>query len=113
MTIDVQSDVQQDGPKDVEVSRGGGGQTPRGRPGIDFFNHLPQPIDDQIGGQHYLSLNPQPFDVVRDCNLSHAEGEILYHLIRHKMKNGKGDLLKCIHWLTLIIQSDYPDDEGK
>ena len=74
--------------------------------GIDFFNHPPQANHEQVGGSHYLGLDPQPFEVGRKWGFNHAEGEILYHLIRHKLKGGKRDILKCIHWLSLIAEAD-------
>jgi len=72
----------------------------------------------QVGGRHYQSMTPQPFDVLRSWNLPHAEGEVIYHVIRHREKAGEEDLRKAISWLEMIIAHDYTatadkNEEGK
>lgn len=79
--------------------------------GIDFFNHPPQATDDQVGGRHYLNYAIQPFEFCRANSIPHAEGEIIYHVLRHRQKSGEEDLRKAIHVIEMIIAADYSPKE--
>jgi hypothetical protein len=63
----------------------------------------------QVGGDHYASLPAQPAPFLRANNVPHLEGEAIYRILRHKVKDGRKDLEKAIHTLQLIIELDYPD----
>ena len=67
-------------------------------------------IDEQVGGDHYIDFDPPPCQVIRSWNLPHAEGEAVYHIIRHASKHGRVDLEKARHWIDLIIALDYPTE---
>ena len=81
------------------------------RDGVDFFNNPETALSNQIGGRHYRHLPIPPFDFCRKNGIGHAEGEAIYHIVRHKNKNCRADLEKAIHWLQLIIEHDYNDRE--
>lgn len=64
----------------------------------------------QISGGHYLDLAIQPAQFMRANGVPHAEGEAIYHILRHRQKRGLEDLEKAIHWIQLIIDMDYPEE---
>ena len=77
--------------------------------GIDFFNNPPTALGSQVGGHHYQDMAVQPFEFLRQNNVPHAEGEIIYHVLRHRSKYGRKDLEKAMHWIQLIIESEYAE----
>ena len=62
----------------------------------------------QIGGSHYKNFKIQPSEFVIENELPYPEGCVIKYIIRHRMKNGKEDLLKAKHFIDMIIQRDYP-----
>ena len=62
----------------------------------------------QIGGSHYKNFKIQPSEFVIENELLYPEGCVIKYIIRHRMKNGKEDLLKAKHFIDMIIQKDYP-----
>jgi hypothetical protein len=68
------------------------------------------PFDKQVAGSHYIALEPQPAEVLRDWKVPHLEGEVIYRTLRHKHKNGAEDIRKAIHTLELILRLDYGHD---
>ncbi|MFA7177336.1 MAG: hypothetical protein WC114_08810 [Smithellaceae bacterium] len=78
------------------------------------MNYLPnmtkpkQAFNTQVGGDHYKDYAIQPCEFLRANNVPHAEGEVIYKVLRHREKNGREDLEKAIHAIQLIIDMDYP-----
>ena len=62
----------------------------------------------QIGGSHYKNFKIQPSEFVIENELLYPEGCVIKYIIRHRMKNGKEDLLKAKHFIDMIIKRDYP-----
>jgi len=62
----------------------------------------------QIGGSHYKKFKIQPSEFVIENELLYPEGCVIKYIIRHRLKNGKEDLLKAKHFIDMIIQRDYP-----
>jgi hypothetical protein len=62
----------------------------------------------QIGGSHYKNFKIQPSEFVIENELLYPEGCVIKYIIRHRMKNGKEDLLKAKHFIDMIITRDYP-----
>ena len=62
----------------------------------------------QIGGSHYKNFRIQPSEFVIENELLYPEGCVIKYIIRHRMKNGKEDLLKAKHFIDMIIARDYP-----
>lgn len=58
----------------------------------------------QVGGQHYLKLKIQPWEIIDADNLDFYEGTILSYLLRWRNKNGVEDLKKAIHYLQKLIE---------
>ena len=44
---------------------------------------------------------------ILDNKLGWYEGNVVKYITRHKMKNGKEDLLKAIKYIELLIEEDY------
>ena len=61
----------------------------------------------QIGGKHYIKYKIQPSKFVVENKLLYPEGCVIKYIIRHRMKNGKEDLLKAKHFIDMIIERDY------
>ena len=61
----------------------------------------------QIGGSHYKHFKIQPSEFVIENELLYPEGCVIKYIIRHRLKNGKEDLLKAKHFIDMIIERDY------
>jgi len=62
----------------------------------------------QVGGNHYVKHEIQPWDIIDEYDLDYYEGCVLKYLLRDK-DNRKQDLEKAIHCLEKII-GDMEDD---
>ena len=70
--------------------------------------------DTQVGGDHYRSLEPQPWDVICAWNLGVLEGNIVKYVARWaqgkggriKGKGGLEDLRKARHYLEKLIEHE-------
>lgn len=62
--------------------------------------------EKQIGGNHYCKHIIQPFDIVDEYKLNFYEGSALKYLLRHKDKNGIEDLMKCKHYIEVLIEKE-------
>ena len=63
--------------------------------------------DKQIGGKHYQNFKIQPSKFVVENELLFPEGCAIKYICRHRFKGKKGDVLKAIHFLEMIIERDY------
>jgi hypothetical protein len=61
----------------------------------------------QIGGKHYKKMAIQPSVFINKNKLQFAEGNAIKYICRHKLKGGKEDILKAMHYLEMIIDRDY------
>lgn len=72
---------------------------------------LKEPPRHQVGGDHYLKMNPQPIDLLRSW-LTPAEyagflrGNIIKYLARYKEKGGVRDLEKAKQYLDWLIEHE-------
>lgn len=65
------------------------------------------PLDSQVGGDHYKSLAIQPIEFTHKNKLDFLQGNIIKYATRHKDKNGLEDIKKIIHYAKLIAKLDY------
>lgn len=63
-------------------------------------NETKSPLAHQIGGDHYKSAY-QPIEFITRFRLLKIEGDLVKYITRHYKKNGKEDLEKAYHYLTL------------
>lgn len=60
-----------------------------------------EPLQTQIGGNHYKKLSYQPIAFIAKLHLSFSQGCIVKYVSRYKDKNGLEDLKKAIHYCQL------------
>jgi len=68
---------------------------------------LGNPMDDQVGGQHYKSMAIQPTEYIQRNKMGWCEGNIVKYISRHENKNGREDVEKVIHYAKLLLQLEY------
>lgn len=69
-----------------------------------------EPLDKQVGGEHYKSCKIQPVEYIYANNLDYFEGNVIKYITRHRMKGeGAADIKKVIHYAELILQLAYND----
>ena len=64
----------------------------------------------QIGGSHYKDMAIQPSQFINKNKLLFAEGNAIKYICRHAHKGGKEDLKKAIHYIEMIIERDYSEE---
>ena len=69
------------------------------------------PLDVQVGGQHYKDFKMQPIEFITINDIGFIEGNVIKYVCRHKFKNGKEDILKAIHYLELLLTTTYNKGE--
>ena len=62
------------------------------------------PLDEQVGGDHYSKLSIQPAVYAHHNKLSYLQGNIIKYVTRYKDKGGLEDLYKAIHSIKLLIE---------
>lgn len=65
--------------------------------------------DTQIGGTHYSEFPIQPGEFVRQNGIGWYEGNAIKYICRHKLKGGKQDIEKAIHYLQMVLE-EYTDN---
>lgn len=58
----------------------------------------------QVGGDHYKNMIIQPGEFIVKNSLGWYEGNAIKYICRHKVKGGKQDLEKAIHYLELALE---------
>jgi hypothetical protein len=67
-------------------------------------------LDKQVSGNHYQNKGIQPIVYIHANNLGFCEGNVIKYVTRHKEKNGAADIKKAIHYLELLLELEYKDD---
>jgi hypothetical protein len=65
----------------------------------------------QVGGSHYKDFAIQPAEFCARNGIPFLEGNVIKYVTRHRQKNGAEDIRKAIHYLNLILEYHYPDNE--
>ena len=63
----------------------------------------------QVGGNHYKNCGVQPIDYIVKNDLGWCEGNIVKYITRHRMKGGRADVEKVIHYAQLLLELEYPE----
>lgn len=71
------------------------------------FGAMSNPLDKQEGGDWYKKMKIQPVEYAQANHLGYCEASVVKYVSRHKLRGGKEDLLKAIHFLELLIQLEY------
>jgi len=62
------------------------------------------PLNEQIGGNHYKDLAIQPFEFIERNGLGFGVGNVIKYLCRYKKKGGIENLQKARHYIDLLIR---------
>ena len=76
---------------------------------IDETKAKDNPLDSQIGGNHYKNFVIQPIEFCQINRLHACETSIIKYICRHGSKNGLQDLEKAKHYIELLIKLEYGD----
>lgn len=68
-----------------------------------------KPSEIQVGGVHYRDFAIQPAEFIHKNGIGFLAGNCIKYLCRYKAKNGKEDLLKCKHYIELLLEHEYGD----
>jgi len=66
--------------------------------------------EEQVGGNHYKSLIIQPVDFCQRNELNYCESNVIKYVTRHRTKNGVEDLLKAKHYINLLLEIEYNNE---
>ena len=62
------------------------------------------PLDRQVGGEHYRLRGIQPITFILSNHLGFCEGNVVKYVTRWRDKGGVGDLEKARHYLDFLIE---------
>jgi len=68
-------------------------------------------LNKEVGGNHYKEFRIQPIEFIEGNDLGFSVGNIIKYVCRYKYKNGKEDLLKARHYIDLLIELEYGNEE--
>lgn len=66
----------------------------------------------QEGGNHYKGLKIQPVEYIHGNNIPFIEGCIIKYVSRHREKNKLEDLKKAKHFLDILIDLEYKQENA-
>lgn len=69
------------------------------------------PLSVQIGGSHYKDKPIQPVQYAMANKLGPCEFSVVKYVTRHKEKNGRQDIEKAIHFLQILLATEYPESK--
>ena len=61
----------------------------------------------QVGGEHYKDLAIQPGEYIVKNKLGWYEANAVKYITRHKVKGQRVDIEKAIHYLEMLLESEY------
>ncbi len=67
----------------------------------------------QIGGSHYQNMVMQPSEFINKNKLPFAEGSAIKYICRHAAKGKEQDIHKAIHYLEMILDRDYQENQSE
>ena len=75
---------------------------------------IPDPLDVQIGGDHYRQFPIQPIEFITRNRLGFIQGDVVKRICRFNQPGGKGlqDLLKIKHEIDCLIKIDSMERAG-
>ena len=68
---------------------------------------MENPLNEQVGGDHYLGMKLKPFDISMANNLNSVQHTIIKYVMRYKLKDGEKDLKKARHCIDWLIKYEY------
>lgn len=75
----------------------------------DIQDEIHDPLNVQVGGDHYKGCAIQPVQYIEANDLKFLEGCVVKRVTRHNKETGKGaqDIEKAIHELRLLLKLRY------
>jgi len=70
-------------------------------------------LEKQEGGKHYKGYAIQPIEFIHANNVPYCEANVIKYVMRHREKNGVEDLRKAKHYIELLIDLEYGNDDKK
>lgn len=71
---------------------------------------MSNPLDVQVGGDHYKKYKIQPIEYIHANNIPFIEGSIIKYATRWRDKGGTKDLEKIKHLVDLLITLENTSD---
>ena len=71
---------------------------------VDMEVQEDNPLEKQVGGNHYKGFVIQPVEFIYKNNIPFVEGNIIKYVCRHREKNGIQDLQKARQYLDMLIE---------
>lgn len=68
------------------------------------------PLETQVGGDHYRSMKIQPAEFIHANGIPFLEGCVIKYACRHRAKGKADDIRKAIHFLELLLRLEYKAD---
>lgn len=69
-------------------------------------------LDVQEGeGDHYNRWSIQPITFIHENGLGFIRGNVIKYIMRYDEKNGREDLEKIKHYIDLLIELEYDQNE--
>lgn len=65
-----------------------------------------KPLEEQIGGKHYMNYSIQPIEYTLKNDLNFCQGNVIKYITRYKDKNGVEDLKKARHYIDILIEEE-------
>lgn len=66
-------------------------------------------LDTQVGGDHYKQFTIEPLEFSARNRLNFCEGNVVKYVCRHRLKGGRADLEKAMHYLQTLLEVEYPE----
>ena len=68
-------------------------------------------LDKQVAGSHYKNKGIQPIVYIHANDLGFCAGNVVKYVTRYKEKNGAADIRKAIHYLELLLELEYKNEQ--
>lgn len=65
----------------------------------------------QHGGTHYQNMKITPIEYAMANKLNACEFSVVKYVSRHRLKNGKEDLLKAKDFIDMLIKYEYENQK--
>lgn len=75
------------------------------------MNQKRSPLDVQIGGDHYKSMEIQPMEYSMKNKLDACQHTAIKYITRFRDKGGRVDLEKAKHVIDMLIEFEYGADK--
>lgn len=71
----------------------------------------PSPMQEQVGGDHYITMAIQPAEFIHKNGIGFIEGSAISYLSRWRAKGGIQDVEKAIHMLQMLVSMEQAQED--